>query len=85
MMSTQEEDDTTTFTLSFGGVEFCLTPSCPTEADEATASDVMSISKVCNGEVCINLNQARIDVVAMIHLQVKCFIRMFIGNKLCWS
>ena len=55
MTSTQEED-ITTFTLSFGGVEFCLTPSCPTDADEATASDVMSISQVCNGEVLINLN-----------------------------
>ena len=55
-MTSTQEDDTTTFTLSFGGVEFCLTPSCPTDADEATASDVMSISQVCNGEVLINLN-----------------------------
>ena len=56
-MTSTQEDDTTTFTLSFGGVEFCLTPSCPTDADEATAfTDVMSITKVYNDEVLINLN-----------------------------
>lgn len=48
------QDDETTFTLSFGGVEFCLAPSsCDASA---AADDVMCISKICNGEVMINLN-----------------------------
>ncbi|KAL7543334.1 hypothetical protein ACHAXR_012657 [Thalassiosira sp. AJA248-18] len=48
-MSPQEEE--TTFTLSFGGVEFCLAPT--NDADDATA---MRISKICKEEVLINLN-----------------------------
>ena len=44
------QQEVTTFTLSFGGVDFCLTPS-------TAATDVMSISKLCHGEeVIINLN-----------------------------
>lgn len=41
----------TTFTLSFGEVEFCLTPDAA-----SAATDVMSISKINNGEVSIDLN-----------------------------
>jgi len=48
-----QEEEATTFTLSFGGVEFCLAPSLK-ETD--AAADVMCISKICNGEVLINLN-----------------------------
>eukprot|EP00579_Thalassiosira_antarctica_P016512 CAMPEP_0201933644 /NCGR_PEP_ID=MMETSP0903-20130614/32005_1 /ASSEMBLY_ACC=CAM_ASM_000552 /TAXON_ID=420261 /ORGANISM="Thalassiosira antarctica, Strain CCMP982" /LENGTH=625 /DNA_ID=CAMNT_0048473641 /DNA_START=30 /DNA_END=1907 /DNA_ORIENTATION=+ len=51
-MPPQEEE--TTFTLSFGGVEFCLAPS--TADDVSVNNDVMSISKIGNGEVLINLN-----------------------------
>lgn len=49
-MPSQGED--TTITLSIGGVEFCLTPS----SDAASAEGVMAISKICNGEVLIDLN-----------------------------
>lgn len=49
----QEEE--TTFTLSFGGVEFCLAPS-PTDDASAANDHQMSVSKICNGEVLINLN-----------------------------
>lgn len=48
----EEETSTTTFTLSFGDVEFCLTP----DTMNNLASDVMSISKLSNGQVSINLN-----------------------------
>lgn len=50
MPSQQEE---TTFCLSFGGVDFCLAPSA---VHDAARSDIMSISKICAGEVWINLN-----------------------------
>lgn len=54
-----QEEEETTITLSIGGVEFCLTPSA-TDDDEddysADAANSMSISKICNGEVLINLN-----------------------------
>lgn len=52
----------TLFTLSFGGVEFSLAPSHQSDADDtyryrtAAAEDMMSVSKICNGEVLINLN-----------------------------
>lgn len=48
---TAQEEETTSFSLSFGGVEFCLAP-----ADESKSKNVMTISKMCNGEVVINLN-----------------------------
>ena len=48
----EEEASTTTFTLSFGDVEFCLTP----DTMNNLASDVMNISKLSNGQVSINLN-----------------------------
>ena len=54
--TTAEEGDeakTTSFTLSFGDVEFCLTPDDTTNDAEM---DVMSISKISNGEVSIHLN-----------------------------
>eukprot|EP00581_Thalassiosira_minuscula_P002881 CAMPEP_0183738038 /NCGR_PEP_ID=MMETSP0737-20130205/53675_1 /TAXON_ID=385413 /ORGANISM="Thalassiosira miniscula, Strain CCMP1093" /LENGTH=275 /DNA_ID=CAMNT_0025972485 /DNA_START=30 /DNA_END=857 /DNA_ORIENTATION=- len=48
--------DEASITLSLGGVEFCLTPS-PTDDDEDDVADsMMSISKICNGEVVIDLN-----------------------------
>ena len=55
--SAEEEGDdesNTTFTLSFGNVEFCLTPD--TATDSAAANDnVISISKMNKGEVLINM------------------------------
>lgn len=50
-----QEEEATTFSLSFGGVEFCLAPSL-TENESASTGDVMCISKICNREVLINLN-----------------------------
>ena len=47
----EEEEANTTFTLSFGDVEFCLTPDTTN-----VATDVMSISKISKGEVSIQLN-----------------------------
>ena len=55
--------DATLFTLSFGGVEFTLTPSHKNVdsavATNSTADDngdtMLSVSKICNGEVLINL------------------------------
>jgi hypothetical protein len=56
--------DETLFTLSFGGVEFSLAPSQRTvdDADVAANStananddEMLSVSKICNGEVLINL------------------------------
>lgn len=54
----EEEDSKTTFTLSFGDVEFCLTPDT-TNAAAATEEEeeVMSISKINKGQVSINLNK----------------------------
>jgi hypothetical protein len=50
----------TLFTLSFGGVEFFLAPSHQSDDTyryrTAAAEDMMSVSKICNGEVLINLN-----------------------------
>ncbi len=55
--------DETLFTLSFGGVEFTLTPSHK-NVDSAVATSstsdgngdmMLSVSKICNGEVLINL------------------------------
>ena len=50
----------TLFTLSFGGVEFSLAPSHQSDDTyryrTAAAEDMMSVSKICNGEVLINLN-----------------------------
>lgn len=55
-MMTNQEDAATSFTLSFAGVEFCLSPNS-IDAITATENDnVMSITKICNGEVLLNLN-----------------------------
>jgi hypothetical protein len=50
MLSQKEEE--TSFTLSFGGVDFCLAPGA---AHETASTDVVSISKLCPGEVLITL------------------------------
>ena len=61
----EEQDSATFFTLSFGGVEFCLTPSNTTPPHHANSfsnnvppppSPIMSISKVDNDEAVIDLN-----------------------------
>lgn len=65
----EEEEATTTFTLSFGGVEFCLTPSA-TNANAATDDDVMCVSKISNGEVRIDLN----NFVGTLHVKDPNFI-----------
>jgi len=55
-MPSQEE--ATTFTLSLGGVEFCLAPSAADGSSAADNDDVMmSVSNMSNGEVVINLNK----------------------------
>mmetsp|Transcript_37450 Transcript_37450/g.80837 ORF Transcript_37450/g.80837 Transcript_37450/m.80837 type:complete len:369 (+) Transcript_37450:90-1196(+) len=57
MAPIQEEEDST-FTLSIGGVEFCLTPSPDVDDDDDRHRDndsMMSVSKIRNGEVLINL------------------------------
>lgn len=55
--ATEEEATATTFTLSFGGVEFCLTPGDNNNnAANAADADVMCVSKISNGEVRIDLN-----------------------------
>lgn len=54
-MPSQEQDATATFTLSFGGVEFCLEPSRSSSSDDADGP-VMSVAKICRGEVSIDLN-----------------------------
>lgn len=61
-MPSQPEAETT-FTLSFGGVDFCLTPSAAAHHDAAAAAGsdsddsdgVVSVSKVCRGEVRLRL------------------------------
>ena len=60
----EEQDSATSFTLSFGGVEFCLTPSTTPPRHHANSfsnnvpppSPLMSISKVGNDEAVIDLN-----------------------------
>lgn len=60
MAPIQEEEDST-FTLSIGGVEFCLTPSPDVDDDhhrdhhDRDNDSMMSVSKIRNGEVLINL------------------------------
>ena len=63
MPSSQENNETiTTFTLSFGGIEFCLSPSIAVSRssdyvdDAARSAAVMSIAKIRDGEVSIDLN-----------------------------
>ena len=68
MPSSQENNETiTTFTLSFGGIEFCLSPSSAVSRssndddddyvdDAARRAAVMSIAKIRDGEVSIDLN-----------------------------
>ena len=58
MPSQQGEDTkpTTKFTLSFGGVEFCLAQEEDTDGTSAADNNVMSISNLGNGGVIINLN-----------------------------
>ena len=45
------QQDVTTFTLSFGGVNFCLEPALAQHSE-----DVISITKVCGDQVVINFN-----------------------------
>ena len=55
VLSSSETDAmSAAFTLSFGGVDFCLTPNIGHVSDVTNA--VMSISKVCGSEILINLN-----------------------------
>ena len=57
MPSQQGEDTTTKFTLSFGGVEFCLAQEEDTDGTISAAdNNVMSISNLGNSGVIINLN-----------------------------
>jgi len=55
----ESEEAPTTITLSFGNVEFCLTPSQTMAASDGDGDDgngAMSISKINTGEVVIDLN-----------------------------
>ena len=63
MPSTSQQQDSATFTLSIGGVDFCLAPSTPphhapsfSNWDVPPPSPIMTISKVGNDEAVIDLN-----------------------------
>ena len=48
-----ENTSSTSFTLSFGGIEFCLEPNIINRDDN---NSIMNVTKIDNGEVLINLN-----------------------------